>query len=122
MFETETAGGSAYAYELKEKGLLNEGAKSPKLETLYSYVRDFLDQDPKYKVVIFTTYVEMVDLIAERLSAYGPMKYTGKMNAKQKEASKVQFQTHRKNRILVSSDAGGYGVDLPQANMLINYD
>jgi SNF2 family DNA or RNA helicase len=23
---------------------------------------------------------------------------------------------------LVSSDAGGYGVDLPQANMLINYD
>jgi superfamily II DNA or RNA helicase len=25
-------------------------------------------------------------------------------------------------RVLVSSDAGGYGVDLPQANLLINYD
>ena len=24
--------------------------------------------------------------------------------------------------MLVSSDAGGYGVDLPQANLLINYD
>jgi superfamily II DNA or RNA helicase len=24
--------------------------------------------------------------------------------------------------VLVSSDAGGYGVDLPQANLLLNYD
>jgi len=25
-------------------------------------------------------------------------------------------------RVLISSDAGGYGVDLPAANLLINYD
>jgi superfamily II DNA/RNA helicase len=44
------------------------------------------------------------------------------MDAKQKEESKVWFQTDPDCRILVSSDAGGYGVDLPQANLLINYD
>jgi superfamily II DNA/RNA helicase len=44
------------------------------------------------------------------------------MNAKAKEESKVSFQTDPGIRILVSSDAGGYGVDLPQANLLINYD
>jgi SNF2 family DNA or RNA helicase len=44
------------------------------------------------------------------------------MNAKQKEEAKVDFQTNPEVRVLVSSDAGGYGVDLPQANLLLNYD
>jgi superfamily II DNA or RNA helicase len=44
------------------------------------------------------------------------------MNAKQKEEAKVNFQGRPDIRVLVSSDAGGYGVDLPQANLLVNYD
>jgi SNF2 family DNA or RNA helicase len=63
----------------------------------------------------------MVKLIREALD-YQSSPYTGEMNAKEKEESKIKFQTDPKVRILVSSDAGGYGVDLPQANLLINYD
>jgi SNF2 family DNA or RNA helicase len=48
--------------------------------------------------------------------------YSGMMNSKEKEESKVLFQTSKDVRVLVSTDAGGYGVDLPQANLLINYD
>jgi superfamily II DNA or RNA helicase len=44
------------------------------------------------------------------------------MNAVKKEDAKVKFQTRAHIRVLVSSDAGGYGVDLPQANLLLNYD
>jgi SNF2 family DNA or RNA helicase len=44
------------------------------------------------------------------------------MNSKEKEESKVLFQTSKEVRVLISTDAGGYGVDLPQANLLINYD
>lgn len=44
------------------------------------------------------------------------------MNAKEKEDAKVCFQTSPDVRVLVSSDAGGYGVDLPQANLLVNFD
>jgi superfamily II DNA/RNA helicase len=44
------------------------------------------------------------------------------MNAKQKEDAKVKFQLEAGCRVLVSSDARGYGVDLPQANLLVNYD
>jgi SNF2 family DNA or RNA helicase len=44
------------------------------------------------------------------------------MNSKEKEESKVLFQTSKDVRVLISTDAGGYGVDLPQANLLINYD
>lgn len=60
-------------------------------------------------------------MIREALD-YESRPYTGVMNAKEKEESKVAFQTEESIRILVSSDAGGYGVDLPQANLLINYD
>lgn len=64
----------------------------------------------------------MVKLLHKSLENYAPQMYTGEMNAKDKEAAKVIFQTDPSCRILISSDAGGYGVDLPQANLLINYD
>lgn len=95
-----------------------EKAKSPKLNVLGDLVKDHLSVDDS-KVVIFCSFVEMADLIQDHV---GGVVYTGQMSAKEKEAAKVQFQTDPETRILVSTDAGGYGVDLPQANMLINYD
>jgi superfamily II DNA/RNA helicase len=116
--------GSKYAAELLEQGLLTDSIKSPKISVLKEYVDNFLSEYPGNKVVIFTSYVKMVDIIRETLSSLGctSQPYTGEMNAKEKEAAKVAFQTDANCRILVSSDAGGYGVDLPQANLLINYD
>ena len=61
-------------------------------------------------------------MLADELKGYRPVLFTGDMNAKQKDAAKVHFQTDPKCRIFLSSDAGGYGVDLPQANYLISYD
>ena len=112
---------SKYVGELEESGKLDKISRSVKLEMLKEYVDNFLDQDERNKVVIFTSYVHMVHLIREGLG-FDSEKYTGEMDAKQKDAAKVRFQTDPNCRILVSSDAGGYGVDLPQANLLINYD
>jgi hypothetical protein len=92
--------------------------KTPKLDILREMVKDHLSDDGN-KVVVFCSYVEMASLIHE---AVGGVVYTGKMDAKAKEAAKVQFQTDPETRCLISTDAGGYGVDLPQANLLINYD
>jgi superfamily II DNA/RNA helicase len=64
----------------------------------------------------------MVRLLEKSLEKYSPQIYTGELDAKAKEIAKVTFQTDPSCRILISSDAGGYGVDLPQANLLINYD
>ena len=115
-------GGSSYAADLKTSGLLDKLSKAPKLSALVSYIEDFLSQYDGNKVVIFTSYVSMADIICESLKGFNPTKYTGQMNAKEKESSKVRFQTDPLCRVLVSSDAGGYGVDLPQANLLVNYD
>jgi SNF2 family DNA or RNA helicase len=115
---------SGYAENLLNQGLLDKLSKAPKLSALSEYVDNFLSSYEKNKVVIFTSYVKMVDLIKEMLEekGYATEIYTGEMNAKSKEEAKVRFQSDHNCRVLVSSDAGGYGVDLPQANLLINYD
>jgi SNF2 family DNA or RNA helicase len=117
-FEEQNGEGSAYAYSLKERDLLLS-KKSHKLMALKTYVEDHLDTDPDAKVVIFTSYVGMLKKIQDLV---GGTLYTGSMDAKEKEASKEKFLTNPACRVFISSDAGGYGVDLPNANLLINYD
>lgn len=114
--------GSAYATELVAEGMLEGIHKSPKLEYLIQYVKDFLEQDDVNKVVIFATYVDMLDKIAEELGPNICRLYSGKLDAKTKEDNKIAFNTDDTIRVLISSDAGGYGVDLPAGNLLINYD
>jgi SNF2 family DNA or RNA helicase len=113
--------GSAYAEQLDQEGLL-DGLGNPKLESFVSYVKDFLEQDYKNKLVVFCSYVDMVDIIANRLGRDISVTYTGQLDAKTKEKHKNGFNSNPNIRVFISSDAGGYGVDLPAANMLINYD
>jgi len=114
--------GSAYIAELVDNGSLDEINSSPKLDYLIQYVKDHLEQDDNNKVVIFATYVDMLDKIVAALGEDMCRKYSGKLDARTKELNKTDFNTNPAVRVLVSSDAGGYGVDLPAANMLINYD
>ena len=119
---THGESGSAYISSLGD--LLDGLDKTVKIDVLIKYLTDHLEIDPSYKAVVFSSYLSSVYTIVERLKAAGfdAVPYTGEMDAKQKEQSKVTFQSQPSTRVLVSSDAGGYGVDLPQANLLVNYD
>jgi SNF2 family DNA or RNA helicase len=114
--------GSSYAAELVSSGALEGITTSSKLDYLIQYVKDFLEQNDQNKVVIFATYVDMLDKIAEALGPEQCRLYSGKLDAKTKEENKIAFNTDVSVRVLISSDAGGYGVDLPAANLLVNYD
>lgn len=111
--------GSAYASYLKAEGLLDI-TSTAKLDAVEEVVNEAL-ADPKTKVVIFSTFVGMLDLIADRFTEKS-VTYHGGMSAQGRQARKEQFQTDPQTRLFISSDAGGYGVDLPQANVLVNYD
>ncbi len=115
--------GSAYAAGLLEAGLLVD-APSSKLDTIVADVTDILESEPESKVILFSFYKDMVQELADRLGGLhgDAVVYTGDMNVKQKAAAQTRFQTDPEVRLFVSSDAGGYGVDLPQANYLINVD
>ncbi len=121
-FKQMNGEGSSYANELFESGLLEDIKISNKLETMTEYALDFLEQNDNHKVVIFASYVDMLDKIAEKLGTKRCRLYSGKLDAKTKEENKIAFNEDSSVRVLISSDAGGYGVDLPAANLLINYD
>jgi SNF2 family DNA or RNA helicase len=116
--------GSAFAHEMGEQGLLDGLDKTPKLDAAIGYLMEHLDIDPSYKAVVFSSYLGSVDEIVKRLQGKGvdAIAYTGEMNAREKEINKTTFKTNPNTRVLVSSDAGGYGVDLPEGNLLVNYD
>jgi SNF2 family DNA or RNA helicase len=121
LFEKQD-GGSSFVHSLKER--VTEVTKQPKLDVAIKYLSDHLEIDPSYKAVVFASYVKSVEQLVLSLTelGWGAVGYTGEMNAKEKEDAKVRFQTSPDVRVLVSSDAGGYGVDLPQANLLVNFD
>jgi len=120
-FEKQT-GGSMYIHSLGE--LLTGLTRNNKLDYTVTYLKEHLNIADSYKAVVFSSYLDSVDSIVKELEKNNikAVPYTGEMNAKQKEDAKVRFQTTPDIRVLVSSDAGGYGVDLPQANLLVNYD
>lgn len=116
--------GSEYAYKLKQSGALDVVAKiklPPKMALTLELLDKILERDGN-KAVLFSHDVPTLDLLKGALEPGIAVTYSGLMNAKQKEASKNLFQTDPSVRVLLSSDAGGFGVDLPQGNHLINYD
>lgn len=121
-FDQHTGKGSAYVHSLMDQ--LEGLSKNNKLDATLTYIKEHLDIDPSYKVVVFSSYLDSVNLLETNITKSGvqAVKYTGEMNAKEKETAKESFQSHPDIRVLISSDAGGYGVDLPQANLLVNYD
>lgn len=122
LFLSKSGAGSAYIAGLKEDGFLDGLTKAPKLEVSKTYLSQFLDANEDNKVVLFSVFVPTLDIIRDEFAKYQPVIYSGKLNAKQKEEAKTTFQTDPSCRVFISSDAGGYGVDLPEANLLYNYD
>ena len=113
--------GSAYAAHLRDRGLLSGLTRSPKLDHTIRWVNETLETDPRNKIVIFSRYVDMVEITAAALGGIAET-YTGRMTAKTKDAHLTRFQTDPGVRVLVASDAGGYGLDIPQANHVLNLD
>jgi SNF2 family DNA or RNA helicase len=122
--DENTKTGSAYALDLltEEPSILAKIPPSSKLRVLVQFLHDTLDDNPEYKVVIFSTFKGALRLIQEATPKWQSVLYTGDMNARQKDAAKTEFKTDPHVRLLLSSDAGGYGVDIPEANYLVSFD
>lgn len=112
--------GAKYANYLWQEGLLDSILESQKLDLLKEKVSEIL-QYPDNKIVIFTFYKGMLDMIEEELDVKCA-KFHGDMVATGKDMAIRTFATDPDCRILLSSHAGAYGCDLYMANYLINYD
>lgn len=121
--DDSVAAGSQYASDLLKKGLLDGISESPKLDAVIDYIREVLEEDPKNKVVLFSFFKKNLTLIQEATKHLADsVLFMGGMTAEERDTAKQKFANDPKCRLFLSSDAGGYGVDLPMANYLISYD
>ena len=116
--------GSALANEFFLSGVLDGVPKvSTKRQLFMELVQQALDEDPRAKVVAFSTFKDLLNLVQDDTAGIAKsVQFTGDMNAVQKNEAMKQFKADPKTRLFLSSDAGGYGVDLPEANHLISID
>ena len=114
--------GSAFAARIATDGLLDDVVATPKLDDVIGYLKDFFDaQSSDSKVVLFCSFVDVAKKISEALP-WQSVVFTGSMPPAERDRAKQRFVSDPDVKVFVSTDAGGYGLDLPQANLLINYD
>jgi SNF2 family DNA or RNA helicase len=115
--------GSKYALQVTQNNWLSANVQTPKLEAVLDYISEILTEDPSNKVVVFSFFKKNLRLIQEATkSLTDSVLFMGGMSADERDVAKQRFANEQHVRLFLSSDAGGYGVDLPQANYLISYD
>lgn len=102
------------------KSNTNHGNKIGELEDLLS---DLL-QDTDNKIVIFSQWKKMFELVIGFLDIKKlPYLYlNGDIPAKKRKEIIEEFQSGKQIRLFLSTDAGGVGVNLQSANIIINLD
>ncbi|MBS0299999.1 MAG: DEAD/DEAH box helicase [Proteobacteria bacterium] len=80
------------------------------------------ENEPDLKVLIFTEFVPTQQMLKEFLEARGISVVTlnGSMDMEERKAAQDAFR--KSHRVLVSTDAGGEGLNLQFAHVIINYD
>lgn len=85
-------------------------------------VADLTEQG--HKIVIFSQFVPVVNLIQQELSTQGvpTLVYTGQLSEDERILHLKQFMEGEEYRILASTDAGQFGLNLQRADVVVNYD
>ena len=93
-----------------------------KIEPLLSTIEDLYAVDRNRKVIIFTEFVATQSYLSELLQGKGFLTsiLNGSMSIEDRNIVLAEFRD--KTNILISTDAGGEGLNLQFANVVINYD
>lgn len=95
---------------------------SAKLETCLELVRTALDGG--HQVLVFSQFVSMLQIVGDRLAAerVGFERLDGSCSKEARAALVERFQAGRTRVLLVSLKAGGVGLNLTAADVVIHYD
>ena len=93
-----------------------------KVEKLTDTLDSILNEDRNQKVIIFTEFVATQSYLRDLLVNKGFVVTTlnGSMTVEERDAALHEFR--EQSNIFISTDAGGEGLNLQFANIIINYD
>jgi SNF2 family DNA or RNA helicase len=114
-------GGSAYAARLAADGVLEDLSCAPKLQALRTVVTGVLSQNPAAKVIVFARFRATLPLIEAAFPELQAVTFRGGMTDAAREAALTRFTSDPACRLFLSTEAGGTGLDLPQASHIVNF-
>jgi superfamily II DNA/RNA helicase len=93
-----------------------------KIEPLRTLLENITAQEKDRKVIVFTEFVATQSFLAEQLTNWGYKVsiLNGRMDMQERNDVLTDFR--KESQILVSTDAGGEGLNLQFASCVINYD
>ena len=100
--------------------LVSEHAFSSKVNAVKELLKDILHNGAK--ALIFTQFVEMAEILMRELSEYQPLLIAGKVDTETRKNNVDTFQNEEENKIMIMTEAGGFGLNLQRANYVIHYD
>lgn len=102
--------------------LANLEPENAKLVELKELVSELTEQG--HKIVVFSQFVAVVNLIQEELSSLGipTLVYHGQLSGNDRTMHLRQFIEQTEYRVLASTDAGQFGLNLQAADVVVNYD
>ena len=96
--------------------------ENAKLVELKELVKDLVEQG--HKLVIFSQFVPIVNLIQDELAneSITTIVYNGQLSEERRNQNLRDFIERPEFRVLASTDAGQFGLNLQAADVVINYD
>jgi SNF2 family DNA or RNA helicase len=96
--------------------------ENAKLLELKELVEDLTEQS--HKIVIFSQFIPVVNLIQEELDGKGTptLVYHGQLSRDDRIMNLRKFTEQPDFRVLASTDAGQFGLNLQAADVVVNYD
>lgn len=93
-----------------------------KVDALFDTIDALQSEDPAQKVILFTEFVGTQVYLKELLESrgYSVSILNGSMDIEERNNALNEFKTN--TSIFISTDAGGEGLNLQFANIIINYD
>ena len=97
---------------------------SPKIDEAVAVLNDIFSSDPSRKVVVFSEWVRMLELLEARLveENIGFAVHTGNVQQERRREELKRFKTEPECRVLLSSESGGVGLNLQNASVVMNLD
>lgn len=105
------------SWELLGDSIGGTSVDSTKLSVLKDHLENVVGTD---KVVIFTRFSRMADILARELAEYNPALITGAIKDRQGEIDK--FDSVENCKVIIITTAGNEGINLQRANVLYMVD
>ncbi len=101
----------------------DENRDCPKMEEMERLLPDLLE-DPERKIIVFSEWVRMLELVREYAVAAGIefALHTGSVPQPQRRAEIRRFREDPECRLFLSSESGGVGLNLQAADTVVNMD